>query len=173
MKNIIIVFALTLIAFGCNKNNGNSGGGTTPTSPNKDVDNFITIDGVTNYHYSRPTHPLPTASCGASPIVKQIYWSNINELEQDYTSGLSIMIQLPYYLDSNYHTTIGGTHQVNGVKKGYSSIEYITKSPLLTDKIVNGNYVWDLKNIKVYEGDGKDTTRIFKYLTGRVTCNGK
>jgi hypothetical protein len=172
MKKLILILTVAALVSSCKKNNGNSGGNNTPVSANKDIDNYFTIDGVTNYHYTFPN--FPTVSYSGIPNQQETaQWANSNPNEPDYFAQINLQqMKFQGFNDTSWNCLLSLSYKVNNTTKNYAR-SLSTKKLLFTRSIVNGNYVFNFNNIKVYEGNGLDSTGIFKYVSGKITCNGK
>jgi hypothetical protein len=51
-KLYILALILTSMMLGCKKDNKTSGGNNTQVNQSKDLDNYFTINGITNYRYA-------------------------------------------------------------------------------------------------------------------------
>lgn len=157
MNKTLITICLALLLINCKKSSNNSGNGS-PSNPNLDSENFITIDGVTNYHYIYPNHPSVKVQCVTTGSSTMYFWSNQYQPEPDL--GATVMLNGPMLNQI--------THRKNGTLTTYYPRIW---TPLNT-KTINGLTVIEFKDMKAYKVQ-TDTTKGYVLVNGKFTCNGK
>jgi len=168
-KLLITTILLSTLLFACKKDNNNSNNNNNSTSSQtKDLDNYFTIDNVTNYRIIiDASNPLNKINCSSTGY----FWSNIYPgIQQDNNARINIS---EYTYDTYTQVSIDVNHIENGLETVYKRvIPYSNLSKITTKKVVNNTTVIEFKNLKIYTQQDllkNDTTKPYS-LTGKITC---
>lgn len=144
MKNITLIILL-IFAFGCKKEK---------SVTNDDYENYVKIDGITNY-FNKTSQNMMS---GSDSMNEYIYWAYYLSMSQIQSSALI----------ANYDKKTKGRIQIVFSDEGITKTYWNQNLPKFDFKTINGKWTVAYNNIKVYDGD--DSTK-FKFASGLSTVN--
>jgi hypothetical protein len=166
-KLYILALILTSMMLGCKKDNKTSGGNNTQVNQSKDLDNYFTIDGETNYRYV--DNLTYNVFCNNSLFS----WGSGNPNIPSYLASIQFLEQGDITGTGNTNVSINISHTKNSVVTSYITYIKNTKiAKIVRTKVVNNTTQLEFDNIKIYKQEDfmkRDTTNPF-YLSGKITC---